>query len=63
MSELVKTALEDPEDYLFYYGLKTWCWNCNKTIYRYIQKGLPKESVEVECDNCGCKVNLAKGRP
>ena len=63
MSDDVKTEIKNSDDYLKYYSVKTWCWNCDKPIYRYVKKGVPKEHINADCDNCGVTVNLKRGKP
>ena len=57
-----KKEIGDLDDYDKYYGSKTWCWNCNNTIYLYIVKGVPKETVTTACETCGCMNKMSGGK-
>lgn len=45
-----------------YYHAKTWCYNCQQSISRFIKKGIERDKARVSCDNCGCFNKMSGGK-
>lgn len=51
-------GVADIEHYSKYYVTSTCCRNCGMRNGAYIRKGVFQAGLQIECDNCGCGIDL-----
>ena len=63
MSKLSNDAIAEIALLQRHYHTSIDCWNCGHHNGAHILKGRPKLGYVIECDKCGCKIDMGKAKP